>query len=123
VEYKNLKDPSRGTLTAFADEIIANNAMPNIVTLLPEEHGEKLKIEIGSQKPGASLLTIYFGFRSLLNKIGHHNYSTFVFDGSVKTQKDILKNNKGDFQNRCFTFIDYGQIDSGLASEGRSVGA
>jgi phytoene dehydrogenase-like protein len=123
VEFKNLKDPSEDTLTAFADEIIANNAMPNIVTLLPEQYGEKLKNEIGSQKPGASLLTIYFGFSRLLKKIGYHNYSTFVFDGSVKTQKDILKNNKGDFQNRCFTFIDYGQIDSGLAQDGRSVGA
>jgi hypothetical protein len=83
--------------------------------------GEKLNNKIGSQRPGASLLTIYFGFRSLLNKIGHYNYSTFVFDRSVKTQKDILRNNKGDFQKRCFTFIDYGQIDSGLAPLGKSV--
>ena len=123
VEFKNQKDPSESTLTAFADEIIANNALPNLVTLLPAEMGEKLNNEIGSQRPGASLLTIYFGFRSLLNKIGHNNYSTFVFDRSVKTQKDILRNNKGDFLKRCFTFIDYGQIDSGLAPMGKSVGA
>ncbi len=123
VEFKNLKDQSEKPETAFADEIVANNAMLNIVKLLPAEMGEKLNKEIGNQKPGASLLTIYFGFRSLLNKTGYNNYSTFVFDSSVKTQKDILKNNRGDFLNRSFTFIDYGQIDSGLAPEGKSVGA
>ena len=46
-----------------------------------------------------------------------------MFDSSIITQADILKNNKGDFYNRSFTFIDYGQIDSGLAPEGKSVGA
>ena len=76
-----------------------------------------------TRRPGASLLTVYFGFRSSLKKIGHYHYSTFVFDRSVKTQTDILKNNKGDFHKRSFTFIDYGQIDSGLAPDGKSVGA
>jgi phytoene dehydrogenase-like protein len=47
----------------------------------------------------------------------------FVFDSSVITQSDILKNNQGNFQNRSFTFIDYGRIDSGLAPSGKSVGA
>ena len=56
-------------------------------------------------------------------KIGHNHYSTFIFDSSIKTQADILENNKGDFSKRSFTFIDYGQIDSGLAPDGKCVGA
>jgi len=68
-------------------------------------------------------MTIYFGFKNYLKKIGNNNYSTFVFDGSVKTQADIIRNNEADFHHRSFTFIDYGQIDSGLAVEGKSVGA
>jgi all-trans-retinol 13,14-reductase len=123
VTYKKTGNSSSEILTAYADEIIANTAMPNVPELLPEEYCRRLKDAIGSRKEGASLLTIYFGFRRNLKSIGSKHYSTFLFDGSVKTQSDIIKNNKGDFQNRSFTFVDYGQIDSGLAPEGKSVGA
>jgi all-trans-retinol 13,14-reductase len=123
VIYKNKKSPSSEPIFEFADEIIANAAIPNIADLLPGEYGLKLKNEIRNQKPGASLLTIYFGFRNSLREIGHTHYSTFVFDETVRTQSDIINNNKGDFENRSFTFVDYGQIDSGLAPEGKSVGA
>jgi phytoene dehydrogenase-like protein len=123
VTYKKKRGSSSEIITAYADEIIANAAIPNVAELLPEEYSGKLKNEIRNQKPGASLLTIYFGFRNNLKNIGNHHYSTFVFDGSIKTQADILKNNKGEFNKRSFTFIDYGQIDSGLAPEGKSVGA
>jgi len=123
VEYRKKRDTPQELLSAYSDEIIANNAMPNIAALLPEEYGKKLLSAIGIQRPGASLLTIYFGFRNSLRKIGHNHYSTFVFDGSIKTQADILENNKGDFSKRSYTFIDYGQIDSGLATDGKCVGA
>jgi len=123
VEYRKKTGAPPDQLTSYADEIIANNAMPNIAGLLPEEYGKKLLAAIGIQNPGASLLTIYFGFRNSLRKIDHNFYSTFIFDGSIKTQADILANNKGDFSKRSFTFIDYGQIDSGLAPDGKSVGA
>lgn len=123
VKYKKRKEVAIETITAYADEIVVNGAMPNVAELLPEEYGLKFKKAIGNQKPGASLLTIYFGFRISLKKIGNHHYSTFVFDSSIKTQADIRRNNMGDFNRRSFTFIDYGQINSGLAPEGKSVGA
>ncbi len=74
-------------------------------------------------KPGASLLTVYFGFKKPLKKVGNKYYSTFIYDSSVKTQADIFENNKSDFTKRSFTFVDYSQVDSGLAPEGKSVGA
>jgi all-trans-retinol 13,14-reductase len=123
VTYKKKGATATDIINAYADEIVANAAVPNLADLLPPEYGSKLKNEISNLKPGASLLTIYFGFRNNLKKIGSNHYSTFVFDSSIKTQADILKNNMGDFKNRSFTFIDYGQIDSGLASGGKSVGA
>ena len=58
-----------------------------------------------------------------LKDIGNKNYSTFIFDGSVKSQQDILGNNHSDFGTRSFTFVDYGQVDSRLAPDGKSVGA
>jgi phytoene dehydrogenase-like protein len=121
--YKKKTGFSSEIITAYADEIIANTALPNVAELLPEEYGKKLKNETEGQRTGASLLTVYFGFKKSLKVIGNRHYSTFIFDSSVKTQADILKNNKADFHNRSFTFIDYGQIDSGLAPEAKSVGA
>jgi phytoene dehydrogenase-like protein len=123
VKFRKKKEQNPDFSEAFADEIIANAALPNIPALLPEKNGNRIKAAIGDQKPGASLLTVYFGFRSSLKNIGNKHYSTFVFDSSVLTQKDIINNNKDGFHRRSFTFIDYGQIDSGLATEGRSVGA
>jgi phytoene dehydrogenase-like protein len=122
VRFTGVRGNSTEIIAACADEIIANTAIPNLAELLPEEYRRKLKDEIKLQKPGASLLTIYFGFKSNLRNIGNHHYSTFVFDGSVKTQADIIKNNEGDFHRRNFTFTDYGQIDSGLTVQGKSVG-
>jgi phytoene dehydrogenase-like protein len=83
----------------------------------------ELKSELRDLKTGASLLTVYFGFNKPLKNLGNKSYSTFIFDSSVKSMADILKNNRDDFSRRSFTFVDYSQIDSGLAPEGKSVGA
>ncbi len=112
------------TKNAFSDEIIANAAIPNIAKyMLPKEFGKNLQNEIAKRKPGASLLTIYFGFNTPLKNIGSKYYSTFIYDDSVKSQADILKNNQSDFDKRSFTFVDYSQIDSALAPKGKSTGA
>jgi len=110
-------------ISAFADDIVANAAIPNVANrLLPKEYGEKLQHQIKDLETGASLLTIYFGFKKKVIDLGHTYYSTFVFDESIKTQADIKTNNRGDFDKRSFTFIDYSQIDSALTTEEKSVG-
>jgi len=106
----------------FADEIIAGNAMPNISDLLPEHAGTELRNAYAGLKPGASLFSLYLGFNRPVSDLGNRFYSTFVYDESVRSQADILQNNRDDFSRRSFTFVDYGQIDSGLAPAGRSVG-
>jgi len=120
-EKKN--DPVPWGMEIFADDIIANNAIPNVADLLPEKYGLELKNELRDLKTGASLLTVYFGFSKPLRELGHTSYSSFIYDSSVNSQKDILGNNRDDYSRRSFTFIDYSQIDSGLAPEGKSVGA
>jgi phytoene dehydrogenase-like protein len=107
---------------AKADRVVAGAALPVIASLLGTE-GSTLRKQIEKQTIGASLLTVYLGFSKPLRAIGHNHYSTFVFDDSISTQKDILANNHSDFTKRSFTFVDYSQIDSGLAPEGKSVGA
>lgn len=122
VLYKRKNDAGSETMEAEADEIVANNAIPNVADLLPGEMGIKLKNKLKDKKTGASLLTIYFGFSKPLRELGNPCYSTFVYDGSVSSQADILSNNKGDYSKRIFTFVDYSQVDSELAPDGKGVG-
>ena len=120
---KFMKKNDGESFESYADEIIANNAIPSVADLLPSPAGRSLHNEVGDMKIGASLLTVYFGFSKPLRELGHNFYSSFIYNSNVKSPKDILRNNREDFSKRSFTFIDYGQIDSGLAPEGRDVGA
>jgi phytoene dehydrogenase-like protein len=110
--------------TAVADIIIANASVPAVANqLLPLPESILLKKAIGHKKIGASLLTVYCGFKTSLKQAGNQYYSIFLFDPSVIKQADIVKSNRGPFEQRSFTFVDYSQVDSGLAPEGKSVGA
>ena len=110
--------------SSVAKTIIINTSVPELAgKLLPEKYGTPILESIKNINIGASLLTVYYGFNRPLSEIGCSNYSTFFFDESVKSQADILKNNKSDFDTRSFTFVDYGKVDSALAPEGKSVGA
>jgi all-trans-retinol 13,14-reductase len=110
-------------IEAFADDIIANNAIPNLPDMITGPEGNEVKDEYAGLNTGASLLTVYLGFSSPPGEIGNKYYSTCLFDSSVKRQADILKNGRDDFSRRSFIFVDYSQVDSGLAAGGKSVGA
>ena len=123
IKYIEVGTEASESFTAHGEEIIANAAIPNVANkLLPEEHGKGLQQQVDKLELGASLLTVYIGFRKKAKDQGSKYYSTFVFDDSIKTQDDIKDNNRGDFKNRSFTFIDYSQIDSALTREDKSVG-
>jgi phytoene dehydrogenase-like protein len=122
VNYKRTGKHETSIFEVAADEVIANTAMPNVAELLPAAFGDMLKKELQHQKTGASLLTVYFGFKKPLRELGYRYYSTFIYDSTVKSQHDILFNNKDDFSRRNFTFVDYSQVDSGLAKEGKGTG-
>jgi len=58
VTYTPKRKATSEKMTANADEIIVNSSLPGLTTLLPEKEGSVLKNEIGTLKPGASLLTV-----------------------------------------------------------------
>lgn len=122
VLYEKKSRAGSELIEGFADEIVANNAIPNLPDLLPVEKGKALENELEDLRTGTSLFTLYLGFKKPLKETGHDHYSTFIFDGSVKSQADILKNNHDSFDRRSFTFTDYSQVDSSLAPAGKSVG-
>jgi len=108
----------------YANTIISNAALPQVAEqLLPEKYGNKIKSQISEMPIGASLLTLYLGFKKPLKEIGSKFYSYFVYDESVNSPKDIFENNHSDYSTRSFTFVDYSQVNSALAPEGKSVGA
>ena len=123
VVYREKGKANSEILKASGDEIIVNAALPQLAELLPEELRPTLVEKISKQRTGASLLTVYFGFKANLRTLGNKHYSTFFFDSSINSQKEILANNMGDYSRRSFAFVDYGQIDSALAPEGKSVGS
>ncbi len=118
---------TRGSDDIYSDraaEIVVSSSLPMLAEkLLPGDKGRELQQAIGGLEPGASLLTVYYGFKKALKSLGNKNYSTFIFDESVNKQSDILENNHSDFARRSFTFVDYSQLESGLAPAGKSVGA
>jgi len=123
VTYRKKSGPDSLVMTAEANDVIANNSVLSSAGMLPEEYGTELIRETSSLRPGASLLTIYLGFSRSLKELGNEYYSTALFDSSIKTMADIHRNNTGEISRRSFIFVDYGQIDSGLAPAGKSVGA
>jgi len=124
VTYENARGRQKESHTDYAGQIIVNAAVPNLAaSLLPGSDGKKLARAISGNHIGASLLTVYFGFSKPLKTLGNKHYSTFVYHPSVQTQADIVTNNHNDFSTRGFTFVDYSQVDSKLAPEGKSVGA
>jgi phytoene dehydrogenase-like protein len=123
IRFRNIMPGQHEEIAGRAKHYIANAALPEIAKMIDAKEGRKIQKLISSQTIGASLLTVYFGFSKALKELGHKYYSSFVFDESVKTQRDIHSNNRDDFTKRSFTFVDYSQVDSKLAPEGKSVGA
>ncbi len=124
VTCQKTRDKEKEKLSDSATHIIANAAVPNLAeTLLSKQDGKKVADTITRNKIGASLLTVYYGFKKSLKEVGNRHYSTFIYDGTVGSQKDILANNHSDFSTRSFTFVDYSQVDADLAPGGKSVGA
>jgi len=124
VSFKEMKGKNKGQIEqATSAQIIMNGSIPGLGGLLSKKDAAPLTQSIKDMAIGASLLTVYYGFNKSLQEIGNKNYSTFVYDDSVRSQKDILGNNHSDFSTRSFTFVDYGQVDSRLAPEGKGVGA
>ena len=109
--------------TLRADYIIHSGAVPLVADLMDGAAGEKIRKSISGMLPACSLLCIYIGFSKEPKSLGHNRYSTFLYGDDVKSLKDIHANYYGPWEQRSFAFVDYGQVDSGLAPEGKSFGA
>lgn len=121
VKYQKTNDKDISN-EVYANITIANCAIPNVMNMLPNKNQIKLKQHIKNLKNSCSLISIYIGFKRDIKELGSKHYSTFFFDKSVKTQKDMLSNHKGDIKNRNYVFVDYSQINSGLTTKDKTFG-
>lgn len=123
VEYRPTRDTNAPTITAYASNIVANAAIPNVVKMLDQPEQDKLSARVGHLKPASALACIYIGFKQPVKNLGNKNYSTFVYDPSVKKISDLVDNMHADINTRAFVFTDYSQIDAQLTPADKSVGS
>ena len=123
VTFRDVFNKNSEPITVPCDNAVANCAIPLVPALLDEPHATSLKQQIKSKTSSCSLLSVYLGFKTNLEKFGVKHYSNFIQGVDVKSLKDVHPNQKGDWSKRSFIFVDYGQIDSQLAPEGKSAGA
>jgi all-trans-retinol 13,14-reductase len=122
VQFRDACNIAGESVTVYAEAIIVNAAIPNLVKMLPEEYKTLLEDKIENLKEACSLFSIYMGFDIDLKKFGVKHYSTFFYGENVKSLKDVKGNYQGDWNKKAFVFVDYSQVDSGLAPSGKSVG-
>ena len=111
--------------TVYGKYIVANTALPNVMGTLLKDNEAKRKLSnaVGNPEIAPSILSVYLGFKKSPKELGHQYYSTIFFDGGISSQQELAEYHHADFSKRVFIFVDYSQIDSGLAPEGKSVGS
>ena len=122
VEFKPAFIRDAETKSSYAKVIIANAAVPNVPTMLAEEVRPLLEKKISGLEKACSILSVYIGFDKEIKELGNRHYSTFIMDESVNRLGDISTHYRVDYSKRSFAFVDYSQIDSGLAPKGKSIG-
>jgi len=123
VVYRKKSKKETAHITAKAAHIIANNAVPLLSKMLPEESSQKLEEQIKRLENSCSVITLYLGFSKSPKALGNKYYSTFMANPDVKNQIDFAEDLKhSGFDKRQLIFVDYSQIDSGLAPEGKALG-
>lgn len=106
------KDPS--IESAFANIIIANTAVTNIAEkLIPSLKNSSYKNQIDQQDLPCSLLSIYMAFTN--HDFENSNYSTFIFDDSLRKLQDFSEIERGgDYNQKGFVFVDYSVLGEPL---------
>jgi phytoene dehydrogenase-like protein len=123
VEYVRVSGEGGKTHIAQCRAVAANASIPDVVNrLAPDAFAGEYKAKINSLQPACSFFCVYLGFGKTPKALGNRAYSTFVLDESINSLKDLHDPANPDMANKGFVFVDYSQIDSGLAPEGKSVG-
>ena len=122
VSYSDAFNETLDPVEVHAHHIIHSGAIPLVKGLLSGSEKNSFARKFDNLTPSCSLTCVYIGFGKELREIHSGHYSTFIYGDDVRNLEDIHSNNYGDWFTRSFAFVDYSQIDSGLAPEGKSFG-
>ena len=122
VTFRDSFNENSKPMTILCDNVIANCAIPLVPSMLDEPYSSELQQKISSKTNSCSLLCMYLGFKTDLEKFGVKYYSNVFQGDSVTSLKDIKNNHHGDWSKRRFIFVDYGKVDAELAPPHKSEG-
>ena len=122
VSFRDSFDDSKESITISCDNVVANCAIPVVPDLLDEPYAGMLKERIGDKVNSCSLMCIYLGFSTDVQKFGVKHYSNVLEGEDVKSLKDVKPNHQGDWEKRRFIFVDYSKVDAQLAPPDKSEG-
>ncbi len=120
VRFKNKRSDEEGE--ARAPLVVANAAMPLVAReLLPADAAPAFQRKVSAGRASLSLICLYLGFNRPLSELGHRHYSTFVMEG-IDGFDSLRRQLRSDYSQRGYSFVDYGQADTGLAPPGKGLG-
>jgi len=122
VTFRDSFNENSKPTTILCDNVVANCAIPLVPAMLDKPYSTKLYQKISSKTNSCSLLCMYLGFKTDLEKFGVKYYSNVFQGDSVTALKDIKNNHHGDWSKRRFIFVDYGKVDAELAPRHKSEG-
>lgn len=122
VTFRDSFNDSSEPITILSDNVVANCAIPTVPSMLDEPYSRQLQQKISSKINSCSLLCMYLGFNTDVEKFGVKYYSNVFQGDGVTTLKDIKNNHHGDWSKRRFIFVDYGKVDAQLAPPHKSEG-
>ena len=124
VSFSDAFNDASAPREVYASAVIANAAVPLVKKMLPRRQALKLGgYAAEGLEESCSLISLYIGFNTDLKSLGVKHYSTFLYGDagdSIKTVSAMHRSN--DWQRKPFVFVDYSQIDSGLAPKGKTFG-
>jgi all-trans-retinol 13,14-reductase len=109
--------------TLAARAIVVNAALPLAAgSLIDAPEFAAYRRRIATLTPSSSFLTLFLGLRTTPASLGHSTYSTILAGRGVRCIDDLpTEFRSSDWDAKGFEFVDYSQIDSGLAPPGKSV--
>ncbi|NND16493.1 MAG: NAD(P)/FAD-dependent oxidoreductase, partial [Eudoraea sp.] len=122
VIFRDYFNKALDPVTIYCDNVVANCAIPVVPALLDEPYASSLKEKIVDKTNSCSLLCMYLGFNTDVEKFGVKHYSNVIEGEDVKSLKDVKPNHQGDWSKRRFIFVDYAKVNSQLAPPDKSEG-
>jgi phytoene dehydrogenase-like protein len=122
VTFRDSFNANSSPTTITCDNVVANCAIPLVPAMLDEPYSAQLQQKISTKTNSCSLLCMYLGFNTKLEKFGVKYYSNVFQGDDVATLKDIKNNHHGDWSKRRFIFVDYDKVDAELAPPHKSEG-